>query len=113
MIITYVETYIYKPEAHINDGLWFKVLTPLSTIFQFHSVLLVEETRVPGEHHRPAVSHWQTWSYNVVSSTARLSGILTHNIVVIGTDCIGNCKSKYHTISATMAPHINDEKWIK
>jgi hypothetical protein len=66
MIITYVETYIYKPEAHINDGLWFMVLTPglwfmvltpLSTIFQFHSVLLVEETRVPGEHHRPAVSH--------------------------------------------------------
>jgi hypothetical protein len=24
--------------------------------------------------------------------------------VVIGTDCIGSCKSKYHTITATTAP---------
>jgi len=31
------------------------------------SVLLVEETGVPGENHRPAVSHWQTLSNNVVS----------------------------------------------
>jgi hypothetical protein len=28
----------------------------------------VEETRVPGENHRPAASHWQTLSHNVVSS---------------------------------------------
>jgi hypothetical protein len=27
----------------------------------------VEETGVPGENHRPATSHWQTLSYNVVS----------------------------------------------
>ena len=33
------------------------------------SVLLVEETGVPGETHRPAASHWQTLSHNVVSST--------------------------------------------
>ena len=34
------------------------------------SVLLVEETGVPGESHRPAViSHWQILSHNVVSST--------------------------------------------
>jgi hypothetical protein len=31
------------------------------------SVLLVEETGVPGENHRPAASHWQTLSHNVVS----------------------------------------------
>jgi hypothetical protein len=42
------------------------------------SVLLVEETGVPGENHRPAVSHWQTWLHNGVSSTPRLSGIRTH-----------------------------------
>jgi hypothetical protein len=35
------------------------------------SVLLVEETRVPGENHRPAASHRQTLSHNVVSSTQR------------------------------------------
>ena len=26
--------------------------------------------------------------------------------VVIGTDCIGSCKSNYHTIRAMMAPHV-------
>jgi hypothetical protein len=26
----------------------------------------VEETRVPGENHRPVASHWQTLSHNVV-----------------------------------------------
>ena len=59
-------------------GLWF--LMPLSTIFPlWQSVLLVEETRVPGENHQPVASHWQTLSHNVVSSTPRLSGIQTHN----------------------------------
>ena len=36
------------------------------------SVLLVEETSLPGENHRPAVSHWQTLSHKVVSSTPLL-----------------------------------------
>ena len=35
------------------------------------SVLLVEETGVPGENHRSVASHWQTPSHNVVSSTPR------------------------------------------
>ena len=41
------------------------------------SVLLVEETGVPGENHRPVASHLQTVSHNVVSSTPHLSGIRT------------------------------------
>ena len=35
----------------------------------WQSVLLVEETGVPGEKHWPVASHWQTLSDNVVSST--------------------------------------------
>ena len=35
----------------------------------WRSVLLVEETRVPGENYRPATSHWQTFFFNVVLST--------------------------------------------
>jgi hypothetical protein len=35
------------------------------------SVLLVKETRVSGENHRPDGSHWQTLSHNVASSTPR------------------------------------------
>ena len=48
----------------VNQGLW------CLTHFQ-QSVLLVEDTRVPGENHRSAASHQQTLSHNVVSSTPR------------------------------------------
>jgi hypothetical protein len=30
--------------------------------------------------------------------------------MVKGTDCIGSCKSNYHTIMAMMAPHQNEKK---
>jgi hypothetical protein len=50
------------------------------SVVSWRSVLLVDETRVPGENHRPAASHWQTLSHNVVSSTPCLSGIRTHNV---------------------------------
>jgi hypothetical protein len=57
-----------------------------------------------GENHHHVASHWQTWSHNVVHLA--LIAIQTHNfnLVVIGTDCIGSCKSNYHTITATAAP---------
>jgi hypothetical protein len=45
------------------------------SVISWQSVLSVEETRVPGENHQPAASHGQTLSYNVISSTPRLSGI--------------------------------------
>jgi len=35
----------------------------------WRSVLLVEETGLPRENHRPVASHWQTLSHSVVSST--------------------------------------------
>ena len=35
----------------------------------WRSVLLMEETGVPGEIHRAAASHRQTLSHNVISST--------------------------------------------
>jgi hypothetical protein len=46
----------------------------------WRSVLLVEETGVPGENHRPVASYWQTLSRTVVSNTPRLSWVRTHNI---------------------------------
>jgi hypothetical protein len=39
------------------------------SVLLWRIVLLVEETGVPGENHRPFASHWQTFSHNVVSST--------------------------------------------
>ena len=41
------------------------------SVISWQSVLLVEETGVPGENHWPATSHWQTLSHNVVSSAPR------------------------------------------
>ena len=61
----------------IGLGLWcFNNISVISGL----SVLLVEETGVPRENHRPPTSHWQTLSHNVVSSTPCLSRIQTHNV---------------------------------
>jgi hypothetical protein len=38
------------------------------SVISLQSVVLVEETRVPGENYWPAASHWLTLSHNVVSS---------------------------------------------
>ena len=37
------------------------------SVILWRSVLLVEETGVPGENHQPAASHCQTLSHNVLS----------------------------------------------
>ena len=63
-------------------------------VISWQSVLLVEETGVPRENHRPAETHRQTLSHNVVSSTPRLSVFKVTNLVVIGTDCTGIWNSK-------------------
>ena len=52
------------------------------SVISLQSALLVEETVVPGENHRPAASHRQSLSHDVVSSTPRherdLNSQLTH-----------------------------------
>ena len=50
------------------------------SVISWQSVLLVEETGGPEENQRPATSHWQTLSNDVVSSTPHLRGVRTHNI---------------------------------
>ena len=49
------------------------------SVISWGSVLFAEETGVPGENHRPALSHWSTLSHNAVSSTP-CHGIWTHNV---------------------------------
>jgi hypothetical protein len=41
------------------------------SVILWGSFLLVEETKVPGENHRPFTSHWQTLSHNIVRRTHR------------------------------------------
>ena len=73
------------------------------SVILWRLVLLMEVTGVPRENHWPTASDWQILSHNVVLSTPRLSGIRLTTLVVIGTDCIGSCRSNYHTIMNTTA----------
>ena len=41
------------------------------SVISWSSVLLMEETSVPGENHGPVANHWHTLSHTVVSSTPR------------------------------------------
>ena len=41
------------------------------SVILWRSVLMADETGVPGENHQLATSHRQTLSHNVVSSTPR------------------------------------------
>ena len=41
------------------------------SVISWLSALLVEETGVPKENHRPVKGHWQTLSHNVALSTPR------------------------------------------
>ena len=75
------------------------------SVISWQSVLLVEETGGPGENHRPVASYLQTLSHNVVHFALNRFELTTS--VVIGIDCIGSCKSDYHTITATTAPSFS------
>ena len=48
------------------------------SVISCHSVLLMDETEIPGENHRSVISHWQTLSPNVVSSTPYMSFSVRH-----------------------------------
>jgi len=47
----------------------FKATFNNISVILWHSNLLVDETRVPRENHRPVASHLQTLSRNVESNT--------------------------------------------
>jgi hypothetical protein len=100
---------LYKPDSwsiflRLVGFIVFNVTFNNISVISWRSVLLVEETGVPGENHWPAACHWQTVSHNVVSSTLAWAGFEITTFVVIGTDCIGSYKSNYHTITTTTAP---------
>ena len=97
--------YIISFQVWCRFGLW--CLTPLSTIFQWQSVLLVEETGVPRENHWSVTSHWQTLSHIKLCRVHLIwAGFELTTLVVIGTDCVASYKSNYHMITATMTPII-------
>jgi len=92
---------------YCHDELVFCLMVSTATfnnisVISCRSVFLEKETTVPGENHRPVESHRYTLSHNVVHLA--MVKIRNHKSVVIGTDCIGSCKSNYHTIKTTTSP---------
>ena len=71
-----------KPKIYLLVG-WFMVFNATFntiSVISWRSVLLVEETGVPGENHWPVASQWQILLHTVVSSTPCLSGVRNHNV---------------------------------
>ena len=68
------------------------------SVISLRSVLLVKET-VSGENHKPASSHWQTLSHNVVSSgfrTQNVSGDMHgSNIKALSNSRLSSYNNKY------------------
>jgi hypothetical protein len=67
------EVYLIRHRMLAYSKLW-KLIWVIGGRYDFVgllwlSVLLVEQTGVPGENHQPVASHWQTISHKVVSST--------------------------------------------
>jgi len=86
-----------KPKIYLLVG-WFMVLNATFntiSVITWRSVLLVEETGVPGENHRPVASQWQTLLH---------AGFEITTVVVIDTYCTG---TKY-ILSIQMEIHVMD-----
>ena len=101
---------VSKPYANRYSLVFMLFNTTFNNIIviSWLSVLLVEETR---ENHRK--EQVTDKLYHIMLYTSPWSRFKLTTTVVIGTDCLGSCKSNYHTITAMTAPQIgfNLETW--
>ena len=82
------------------------------SVISSQSVLLIAETEVLGENHRPAASHWQLNHIMLYRVHLARAGFELTTCVVMGTDWIDSFKSNYHTIM-TDDPDCDCKKSLK
>jgi hypothetical protein len=95
-----------RPQSYVCNQclspltLWFRI--PMRRVYSI-------QHGVYGANHRPAVSHWQSLSFSVVSSTPAWSGFELVTLVVIGIDYIGMTV----VVTGGVVPKARSVWWVR